>query len=529
MHQYYVPDFEVKIQGLTLEADVKRAVISLSYDNNLDQADMFQLTLNNADLRFTDSPLFDVGKDVEIYMGYANDLRPMMLGEIVAVRPSFPEGGAPTLAITGYDKSHRMRHNRKTRAFRLANASLIAAQIAAENLLIPVVDPTPVTFPSKTQNSSDMALLKELAARTFFDVYVHWDKLYFRFPRPQTKAVSLEWGKTLSSFSPRLSTSGQVGLQCVRDYDQTLATTIVGLVPVIGVDTNLDTVLEKLGSTFVDRLTSFGQQCMTDEPVESFSDAFAFAKAILEELLEGLLEGSGACIGLPELRAGEMVEIAGVGKKFSGRYRLRQVTHSISSGGYQTTFEVTQRSGSTMLQLFRKIFEKEPSPNQQPKVDAAVVGTVVNNVDPERLGRVQLRYPWLSDTVISPWARVVQPDTGTYFMPHLDEDVWVTFEKGDFDRPVVTGALWNVKHRPPEAATAKNFKKVLQTRQGHRIALDDNPENGGIILQAGKGGMIKVDANGTVRLESAKGASILLDEQGNVVIQSAKDQQIRLN
>jgi phage protein D len=157
VQQYYVPDFEVKIQGLTMEADVKSAVISLTYDNNLDQADMFQLTLNNADLRFTDSPLFDVGKDAEIYMGYANNLQPMMLGEIVAVRPSFPEGGAPTITITGYDKSHRMRHNHKTRAFHFANASLIAAQIAAENLLVPVVDPTSLSFACKTQNSSDMA------------------------------------------------------------------------------------------------------------------------------------------------------------------------------------------------------------------------------------------------------------------------------------------------------------------------------------------------------------------------------------
>jgi phage protein D len=487
VHQYYVPDFEVKIQGLTMEADVKSAVISLTYDNNLDQADMCQLTLNNADLRFTDSPLFDVGQNVEVYMGYANDLRPMMLGEIVAVSPSFPEGGAPTIAITGYDKSHRMYHNHKVRSFRFANASLIAAQIAAENLLVPVVDPTSVRFPNKIQDCSDMAFLKSLAARTFFEVYVHWDKLYFRFPTPQTEAVMLEWGKNLSSFSPRLSTSGQVGLQCVRDYDQKLATTIVGLVPVLGVDTNLDTILEKFGRGFVDQLTSFGQQCLTDESVESFSDAFTFAKAILEELLEGLLEGSGTCIGLPQLRAGEMVNIAGVGRKFSGMYRLRQVTHSISSGGYQTTFEVTQRSSSTMLQLFRKIFEKKPSPNQQQKRDSAVVATVASNMDPEGLGRVQLRYPWFSDTVVSDWARVVQPDTGTYFMPDIGEDVWVTFEKGNIDRPVVIGSLWNVNHMPPEEATPKNFKKVLRTRQGHKITLDDNPENGGIVLQGGKG------------------------------------------
>lgn len=497
-----------------MEADVKEAVISLTYDNNQEQADMFQITLNNADLRFTDSALFDVGKDVEIHMGYVNNVQPMMLGEIASVSPSFPEGGAPTITITGYDKSQRMRHNHKARSFKFSNASLIASQIAAENLLIPVVDPTPLTFESKTQNSSDMAMLKELAARTFFEVYVHWDKLYFRLPRPQTEAVFLEWGKNLSSFSPRLSTSGQVGIQCVRDYDQKLATTIVGIVPVIGVDTNLDNIVEKLGSTFVDQLTDFGMNCVTDKTVDSFPDALAFAKAILQEILEGVFEGHGTCIGIPELRAGNIVNIEGIGKKFSGDYRLRKVTHSIGSGGYQTTFEVTQKSSSNMMQLFRKAFEDSPSPNRRKNMDSAVVATVINNVDTEGLGRVQLRYPWFSDTVISPWAKVVQPDIGTYFLPNIGEDVWVTFEKGDFDRPVVTGALWNVNNTPSEVPTPNNFRKVIRTRLGHQIAWDDTPESGGICLETASKAKFHLDDLGNITIQAGPSGTITLKSAG---------------
>ena len=130
MEQYYAPDFEVKVQGLTLEANVKNAVINLTYDNNLELADMFQLTLNNADLRLTDSPLFNVGKEVEIHMGYVGDLKPMMLGDIVSVQPSFPSGSAPTIAITGYDKSHRMRHNNPGRfEFKWIVSGIMAAAL----------------------------------------------------------------------------------------------------------------------------------------------------------------------------------------------------------------------------------------------------------------------------------------------------------------------------------------------------------------------------------------------------------------
>jgi phage protein D len=516
VNSYYVPDFEVRVQGLTMEADVKNAVIGLTYDNNLDQADMFQLTLSNADLRLTDLPLFDVGKDVEIHMGYVNRLRPMMLGEIAAVTPSFPADGAPTISITGYDKSFQMRHNHKTRSFYFSNASLIATQIAAENLLIPVVDPTWVTFKAKTQDGSDMALLKELARRSYFDVFVHWDRLYFRFPRPQTEAIVLEWGKSLSSFSPRLATAGQVGVQMVRDYDQELATTIVSLLPVVSAGARIDTIVEQLGSTILDRLVAFGMSSLTDEPIESFPDAATFAKAVLEAILEGLLEGYGDCIGIPELRAGEMVQIAGVGKRFGGAYRLRRVTHSIDNSGYRTSFEVTQRSSSTMLQLFRKYLD-EDSPNEMKKRDSAVVGTVVNNVDPEGRGRVQVRYPWLSDTVISNWARVAQADKSSYFMPDIGDDVWVTFDRGNFDRPVVIGTLWNVANMPPELPTPTNFKKVIGSRLGHRITVDDTPATGGLLLETSGGAKLHLDALGNIALEAGPTGTISLKTAGRTV------------
>jgi len=88
------------------------------------------------------------------------------------------------------------------------NDSVIAAQIALEAGLIPVIDPSPFFHKKLTQTGSDFAFLKDRARANFFDVYVHWDKLFFRFPRPQTEAYVLQWGKNLSSFSPRLSSAG---------------------------------------------------------------------------------------------------------------------------------------------------------------------------------------------------------------------------------------------------------------------------------------------------------------------------------
>ena len=539
MYQFYAPDFSVKIEGLTMAADVRQAVTSLTYDSNSDSADMFTMQLNNADLRLTDSALFDVGKRVEIYMGYAGTLEPMILGEITAVSPSFPESGAPMLTVTGYDKSHRMRHNQPpSSSFKFMNDSLIVSQIAAENHLVPVVDPSPMpSRESVQQMGSDWALLKELADRNSFHVYVHWDKLYFKLPR-QTEITILEWGKNLSSFTPRLSTSGQYGLQVIRGYDYKLAQEIVAILPALSLGGDLDDIIERLGSAFVDQLVNLGRHVIRDKPVNNFMEATVLAKSILQQLLQGLYEGSGSCIGLPHLRARHWVEIQGLGRRFSGKYTLSRVTHTIDQGGYRTNFEVTQKYSGTLLQSLRKKISETPSPNAQEKVEGVVVGKVINNVDPERLGRVQLSFPHLSEVNVSAWARIATTmaggtpadSWGTYFLPDVGDEVLVAFERGDIDHPLVLGSLWNGKARPPEVNTGTNAKKVIKTKSGLQIILDDTPGAGQIVIEHQAGSTIKLEADGTVsinapgNLELKATGDINLDAANvNVTVKGAMD------
>ncbi len=510
MRSYYAPDFAVKIEGLTMAADVSNAVIDLTYDNNLDTADMFTLRLNNADLRLTDSALFDVGKNVEIYMGYAGELEPMMLGEITAINPSFPASGAPTLTVTGYDKSHRLRHNRPARfTFKYMNDSVIAAQIAAENLLIPIIDPALMPpRPSVQQTSSDWAFLKELAERNFFHVYVYWDKLYFRLPRPQTEMVTLEWGKNLSSFSPRLSTSAQFGIQIIRGYDYKLAQKIVAIIPAIALGSDLDDIIERLGSSFIDQLVKLGRNVIRDQPIDGYFDATILAKSILRQLLDGLYEGSGSCIGIPNLRAGDKVNITGLGKRFSGNYNLSKVTHTINEGGYQTSFEVTQKATNSLLQSLRKKIAETPSPNRQERNNNVVVGIVENNIDLEQCGRVQVSFPHLSDSNLSHWARLATPmaggGAGMYFLPDIGDEVLVEFEHGDIDRPIVLGSVWNGVDRPPEGnLDGQNRIRAIRTRVGHTITLDDSSGAEQIMIQDSAGSTIRLQADGSISIEAA--------------------------
>jgi phage protein D/phage baseplate assembly protein gpV len=503
---YYSPRFDVRVSGVTLAADVTKQVLSVSYDNNLDLADMFNVVLRNADNRLIDSALFDLGKQVEIYMGYGNDLQPMMLGDVTAIEPTFPEKGPPTVKISGYDKSYKLRHNQPDRpAFEYVPDSVIAAVIAVEAGLIPIVDPSPVFHTKKLiQTNSDFAFLKDRARANFFDVYVRWDKLYFQFPRPQTSAFVLEWGKNLSSFSPRISSAGLAGLQIIRGYNEDLAQKIVMFAAAL--DFNIDNLIERLGSSALDLLTSLGRRVTRDQPIESPVDALVLAKSILLDILDGLYEGSGACIGLPGLRAGQFVTFRNVGKRFSGAYRLRKAVHTIDEAGYRTEFEVTQRSSSSFLQLLRKSTMEEPPPDGREKFYGVATGTVTDNVDIKAgvpMARVQVSFPWLSDSVTSGWARCAMPmagaGIGAFFLPAVGDEVVLGFEHGDLAKPIVLGSVWNAKQRPPyQHLNGLDAIRMIKTKSGHTITLDDTPGVEKIDIQHKGGSQITMNALGDI-------------------------------
>lgn len=128
-----------------------------------------------------------------------------------------------------------------------------------------------------------------------------------------------------------------------------------------------------------------------------------------------------------------------------------------------------------------------PQP-QDNRLYGVMIGVVTNNQDPEKLGRVKVRFPWLSDQEESAWARVLSPmagnDRGIYCLPEVDDEVLVAFEHGQIDYPYVLGALWNGKDKPPgKNDDGKNNQRIIKSRSGHVIILDDTQGEEKIIIR----------------------------------------------
>jgi uncharacterized protein involved in type VI secretion and phage assembly len=226
------------------------------------------------------------------------------------------------------------------------------------------------------------------------------------------------------------------------------------------------------------------------------------AKAILQDLLEGMYEASGSCIGQPELRAGKYVEIAGIGKRFSGQYRLSKVTHTLDEQGYRTSFSVNQRASSTVLGLVRKATQEESPPDKRPPVAGVVVGTV-QAVDPLQY-KVAVKLPQLSDKepVIARCATLSAGNgRGTYFLPEVNDQVLLAFAGDDLAEPYVIGSLWSqIDVKPVVEPTAITR---IKSRTGHTLTFDD--------------------AKSTLAIEHPTGASVSIDAEGSVSVDAFHD------
>ncbi|MFJ3902874.1 phage baseplate assembly protein V [Streptomyces sp. NPDC090025] len=529
----YAPRCDIRISGVALAADVTDQMLSLTVETDLDLAGSFTLVLRNADNTLLDSPLLDVGRTVEIHLGYGNDLRPAFLGEIAAIEPSFPSEGPPTVRVAGYDKSYRMRRTQpEPTAYPLVNDALLAAKIAAENGLIPVVDPTPGLPETIPKAESDMAFLKARARKYGFDVYVEWDRLHFHLPRPRTSAVILEWGRSLIEFAPRISASGLAGLQVVRDYNQELAQTVHSTV--LAADFDLPDIMERLGDQAVHLLAGLVRKAGRPRQAAAVGnplDAALLARSLLTELLEGMYEGRGSCVGLPELTAGDHVEIRGVGRRFGGTYRARKITHRLDGGGFTTEFSITQRGQSSLLGLLRKQMTEEPPPQAQERFHGVMVGVVAENHElgdrPPRLplGRVKVSLPQLSETFVTGWAPCARPmagqDAGFYALPELGDQVLVAFENGDLSRPYVLGALWTAEQRPPvRNADGRNAVRVIRSRAGHTITFDDSEDGSSLVIEDGSGSRVSLRAtDGSISVEA--GGDLTVKAGGTLTLEAA--------
>jgi uncharacterized protein involved in type VI secretion and phage assembly len=154
---------------------------------------------------------------------------------------------------------------------------------------------------------------------------------------------------------------------------------------------------------------------------------------------------------------------------------------------------------------------------QPPKFFGKYRGTVLNNIDPLQIGRLQLQVPDVFGETPTNWAMpclpMAGPQMGICAIPPVGAAIWVEFEQGDANYPVWVGGFWNSAAEVPAAALlgpSPDTGIVLQTLLQNGIHLSDQPgPGGGIVLKSTTGASVIINDTG-IYLQNGKGASITL-------------------
>jgi hypothetical protein len=366
------PEFKLVIDGEPAPAALRGAIVSVSYTDGIEGADRVDVAIANPSLQWLDHPLLQTGNEFRLSIGYApGPLEEVFVGEITGVEVSFPGGGIPTVRVTAQDALQRLQHGTKDRSFRIKIPSvgnfplpdpLVAAIVSGGNLLVPAIDPIGgalstlvslasfLAFPQFAQMSvrkqsgiDDFQFLTQIAKDNGWQMYIdhtaepRGSVLKFQFlVQDYAPSLTLTWGASLTEFTPRLTIVGEIEGVSARvwvdslkmefvitvnwDYDRAMFT--VSIAPSSGV----------LGELLAPAKTA------TIKPT-SYATA---PRKILSELLPKLnnrLTGSGSTVGDPRIRASRVVDLQGLGRQFSGLYRITSTTHTFDAGGYKTSFQ----------------------------------------------------------------------------------------------------------------------------------------------------------------------------------------------
>jgi phage protein D len=384
-HDFYVPRFEITASGAGLDPAVLRDVTQVTYNDSISEIDSFDITVGNWDpalhrFKYTGAETSVMGAtaierlfnpdagEFELKLGYGSELSTLVRGSTTSLEPTFPSSGASTLTVRLLNVLHRLRTKQNRDAWPNRRVPRAQAKISciAQDVGARTVDGCRFPLPIRISESAlrSEPLLDHLAQDNQFDidflllqarqfgyvVYVDQEPigrgrtrevLYFgpsdaRHPGVPDVSYELEWGKSLIDFTPKLSTANQVSAVEVRSWNRQTNRAINERIDIAQLDAPVNEDLQPLIRR-TDKCREREHIAVT-EPQFTPEQARRRATSLLSERLKQLVEANGTTVGLPDLRAGQRIQVRGLGARFSGVYFVTKTTHTINESGYLTKF-----------------------------------------------------------------------------------------------------------------------------------------------------------------------------------------------
>lgn len=517
---------QIKINGQTPAKALADSIEQILVETSLHLPSVATIIIHDPALEWLDHTSLEPGKTLTISPDGGATL---FDGEIVEVEADLGVEGQHVI-VRAFDRLHRLSRGVHTRAFKEVSDADIVGTCAGDVGMSKECDDTPGQHAYFIQaNESNLSLLQRRAAAHGYLLYANGSKLCFKAPAT-AGPIAVELGTTLITFRPRLSAAGYLQKTTVRGWDPKTKQPIVG-------ESQTSTIVPSVGLTFKDYLALKPIGRVSNLSVQDQNVAEKMAQGLTDAYVSRYIEAEGVCLGNAALKAGSTLETKNVGTRFSGTYFVTSASHRLVPGeSYLTEFSVTGLNPSTVLSMLN------PTETSHEPLGNLTIGIITDNKDPDKLGRVKLKLPLLLDEKTSQdlqtdWVRLAAAGAGAkrgmFFLPEVNDEVLVAFGQGDVNMAFVIGFLWNTKDTLP-GDTAKHVgsdgkvnQRIIYSRTGHYIMLDDSDADGGISIVDKKANKIVLKAqDNTLTVEFAGDvtmttkANLSIDVSGNATMKA---------
>ncbi|HLP54723.1 MAG TPA: type VI secretion system tip protein VgrG [Fluviicola sp.] len=473
----------------------------------------------------SDSNFFQAGKEIEIrlrYEGKAEKEKTVFKGVVLgqSLRMSTD---ACLLQVELSDTAVRMTGSRKSNIFEeMKDTDVIGKLITTAGLTKEAVDATKVTHKRLVQyHASDWDFLLCRAEANGLLVMCNDGKLAVKAPDLSKSAVkTFKFGiDEIYHFEIESDTRNQRTAIKSAAYDiKTQKLTD----PVSAKAFKLDQ--SGLNNSMVNKPMGNAEEMLIGGAALNTGEAQAWADATMLKNRLSILKGSMRIPGTGDFLVGDVIELEGMSKLFSGKTIITGIRHQVNT----TEGWFTEIQFGITAERFTNLYpvNETPAAGLLPGVNGLQIGIVEKfEEDPEKEFRVKVRIPAIESKTNAVWARLGSLDAGkehgAFFFPETGDEVILGFFNDDPRQPVILGSLYSSVNAPMIKPADKNPLKGFTSKKGLKITFDDEKKIM-TLLTPGKQSIVIDDDKKTMELTDANKNKILLSKDG-VQIDSAKD------
>ena len=521
----------ILIDGNEIPGTIK--VNQIIIDKEVNRIPTARIVLVDGDPSAEDFPvsneeLFIPGKEIQVQAGYHSDEETLFEGIIIKHNIKLRANGNAALILDCRDKAFKMTLGRKSKYYYEMKDSEVMEEIIGNYSLDADVNDTQNAHQELVQfQVSDWDFLMVRTEISGMLCFVDDGSIKIAKPDLSSDPVAdLVYGATIVDLDAEIDARWQQnGVNAISwDAANQEALDMESVDPSVSLNGNISpSDLAAVGSPESWILPHGGQ--VKDHELQAWADAYWMRVQLAKT------RGQVKFTGIPSIKPGVLVNLQGVGDRFSGNAYITAVRHVITDGDWKCNAQF----GLDPSWFSEKYpVHHQPASGIIPAVSGLHIGLVTQlGEDPEGEGRMLVRLPVIDADEHGVWSRVAAPDAGTdrtlYFRPEIGDEVIVGFLNDDPRYPVVLGALHSSDKPSPIETNDDNHEKGIITRSQIKMIFNDDTKTL-TIETPGKRKIIMDDDGGTITIEDEDGnkcvmesSGITLESQGDINIKASGD------